>query len=111
MSESRDPIHFDSFFPSGYAIVTRLIIDERRPVRFMYREHPDEERDSGWRFFSGTEDQTYVDNPKNLLKCPVRTIANIDPSIVSLLNTPPPCIFGRETPDEPFRDVEFESAR
>ena len=55
-------------------------------VGYMYRETPDFVEDSGWRFFSGSEDQEYVDNPDNLMIYEVNTIANYDPAIIPYLN-------------------------
>ena len=54
----------------------------------MYREEPSFDEDSGWRFFSGTETQEYVDNPKNLMIYDVNTIANYDHAIIPYLNMP-----------------------
>ena len=49
-----------------YAIVSHKIVKERLPVRFMYREHQGNlPFDSGWRVFSGTEDNEYTNNPEN----------------------------------------------
>jgi hypothetical protein len=91
--------------PPGGAFASNLVAKERRKVRYMYREQPDDNWDSGWRFFSGTEDQAYVDNPSNLGIYALSTIAEIDPDIVPLLNYPPPCAFEREQEDELFREV------
>lgn len=49
-----------------YAIVSHKIVKEGLPVRFMYREHQENlPFDSGWRVFSGTEDNEYTNNPEN----------------------------------------------
>lgn len=49
-----------------YAIVSHKIVKEGLPVRFMYREHQGNlPFDSGWRVFSGTEDNEYTNNPEN----------------------------------------------
>jgi hypothetical protein len=56
------------------------------PVKYMYREPPTFAEDSGWRFFSGTETQDYVDNPDNLMIYAVNTIANYDLSIIPYLD-------------------------
>ena len=69
----------------GGCIATDKITVEGYPVRFMYREAPDNEFDSGWRFMSGFEDDAYMDDPDNLAIYDVNTIANNDPSIVPLL--------------------------
>jgi hypothetical protein len=68
----------------------------------MYREEPDNEQDSGWRFFSGVEPQGFVDNPDNIAIYSLETIAEIDPDILPFLSTEPPCAFERETSAEPF---------
>ncbi len=77
----------------------------------MYRETPDNKNDSGWRFFSGTEDQAYSDDPANFAICALTTIAEIDPDVVGYLDTPAPCAFERAQDDDSFhesRDYRFE---
>ena len=93
----------------GYAFATKLVAEQGRRVRFMYREYPDGPDDSGWHFFCGEEDQAYTDNPDNSGTYPVSTIAKIDPSIVPVLQTPPPCAFEREDDDSPFMESDFDS--
>lgn len=61
------------------------ITDEGMKVGFMYREDPEDEFDTGWRFYSGTEDDAYVENPNNFMVYDVNTIANYDRSIVPML--------------------------
>ena len=51
----------------------------------MYREMPDNEKDSGWRFFSGNESDEYANNPDNLNIYDINTIAEIDISIIPYL--------------------------
>jgi len=79
--------------PSGGGFASKRVFHERRKVRFMYRETPDSKNDSGWRFFSGTEDQAYSDDPTNFAICALTTIAEIDPDVVGYLDTPAPCAF------------------
>jgi len=57
-------------------------------IGIMYREEPEFDHDSGWRFFSGLEDQDYVDNPDNLMIYDVNTIANYDKAIIDYLQFP-----------------------
>ena len=55
----------------------------------MYREEPDNDIDSGWRFMSGVnEDDDYMDDPSNTGIYDVNTIANYDRSIIPYLNSP-----------------------
>ena len=97
--------------PPGGGFASKRVFQERRKVRFMYREMPDNENDSGWRFFSGTEDQAYSDEPANFAICALTTFAEIDPDVVGYLDTPAPCAFERAQDDKPFqesRDYQFE---
>jgi hypothetical protein len=97
--------------PIGAVFASRLVGDEGRKVCFLYREVPDHEADSGWRIFSGEEDQDFADDPDNIKIYDADTIARIDPDIVPLLAEPAPCAFERASPDEPFvrvEDFEFE---
>lgn len=72
----------------GYCFATNKITVDGELVSYMYREEPEDESDSGWRFFSGTEDQQYADNPSNTAIYDVNTIANYDRAIIPYLNSP-----------------------
>ncbi|MBR4840673.1 MAG: DUF2185 domain-containing protein [Paludibacteraceae bacterium] len=91
----------------GYCLATDKITCEGKRVGYMYREEPDNERDSGWRFFSGEEDQEYVDDPENIEMFSLNTIANYDPDIISLLNAPYGSAFEREEGSGDFVGIEF----
>lgn len=69
-------------------IATDKITVDGLSVGYMYIEEPDNKTDSGWRFFSGTEDQDYVDDPDNLCVYAVNTIANYDRDIIPYLGLP-----------------------
>src|SRR5215831_15426900 len=47
----------------GSCLASDMITVHGHPVGFMYREEPDNELDSGWRFFAGSESQEYCDDP------------------------------------------------
>lgn len=72
----------------GYCLVSDKITVEGLPVGFMYRENPEDEGDSGWRFLSGTETQEYLDDPANSMMFEVNVVANYDPGIIPYLNLP-----------------------
>lgn len=82
---------------SGYIIASNEVAKERKPVGYLYREEPDNERDSGWRVFSGEETQQYADDPSNFAMYNAETILDIDPSIRVLLGTPAPAAFERDS--------------
>ena len=51
--------------PMGGCIATDKITFEGELVDYMIHEEPRNDIDSGWQFFSGTDDQEYIDNPNN----------------------------------------------
>ena len=89
----------------GACIATDKITVEGYPVRFMYREEPDNDVDSGWRFMSGFESDDYMDNPDNHGVFDVNTIANYDPSIIPLLDSKIGSVFEKADGDELFNEV------
>ena len=70
----------------GYVMASKKLVNEKLPVRFMYREKGSGD-DSGWRFFSGTEDQAYTDNPDNIGIYDIKTIIAIDKTITPYLES------------------------
>jgi hypothetical protein len=74
--------------PMGGCLATDKITVEGELVDYMIREEPFNEIDSGWQFFSGTEDQDYIDDPNNSSIYDVNTIANYDKAIIPYLNLP-----------------------
>lgn len=92
----------DYYRNMGFALAPKQLVDNKMKVRFMYREAPDNESDSGWRFFSGSETDEYVNNPDNIGLYDVSTIADIDPDVIPLLNNPFGCAFEREDSDLAF---------
>ena len=90
----------------GACFATDMITCEGRKVAFMYRESPDEEIDSGWRFMSGFESDEYMDNPGNNAVYDVNTIANYDPDIIPFLDAPIGSAFERRNGTGPFAEVD-----
>jgi hypothetical protein len=54
-------------------------------VGYMYREAPDNDIDSGWRFLAGDESDGYMNDAANHGIYDVNTIANYDPEIIPYL--------------------------
>lgn len=90
----------------GSCIASDMILVDGHPVGYMYREPPDSEHDSGWRFFSGLESQDYADNADHYALYDVNTVANYDRSIVPLLGAPVGSAFERGA-DDRFVAVPF----
>ena len=89
----------------GYCLASDKITVDGLPVGYMYREEPEEEDDSGWRFLSGTEEQDYVDNPENSGIFEVNTIANYDKAIVYYLKMPYGTEMERIPGEDKFRKI------
>jgi hypothetical protein len=93
------------YLATKFALVSRKITDDGEPVRFMYRERPDNESDGGWRAFSGTEDDAYNDNPENVSVVRLEKLAELDTQVASLLCEPEGSVFERRPEDEGFKVV------
>ena len=76
-------------------IATSRITVEGCKVGYCYREEPDGDWDSGWRFTAGDESDEYMDDPNNAGIYGLNSICNDDPDIIPLLHTPAPCAFER----------------
>lgn len=74
--------------PMGYGFVSDKVTIEGLPIGYMFRETPQDKQDSGWRFFSGTEDNQYMENDENIEVFDVNIIANFDKAIIPYLDAP-----------------------
>jgi hypothetical protein len=92
----------------GSCLASDHITVDGRLVGFMYREEPDTEFDSGWRFLSGLESDAYVNDLANVGLHDVNTIANYDPDVIPLLDAPPGSAFERDD-DGHFVQVDFDT--
>ncbi|WP_312320643.1 DUF2185 domain-containing protein [Stenotrophomonas sp.] len=64
----------------------RITVDGEM-VGYCYREESIDDNDSGWRFFCGDEDEEYLGIASNIEIYDVNTIANYDPSVISVLDS------------------------
>jgi hypothetical protein len=92
----------------GGCFATDAITVQGRKVGYMYREKPDFDKDSGWRFFSGTESPEMLDDPSHTEIYDVNTIANYDPAIIPLLDSPAGSAFERRGLFKKFVAVPFD---
>ena len=79
--QEQDP--YENF---GYVMATKCLVDGKRRVHFAYRETPDNDADSGWRFFHGDEEDAYVNNPDNIGIYDIKTILETDNEVESFLD-------------------------
>ena len=67
-------------------LMSRLVIDEKLPVRFMYKTVPEHLNDTGWRLFTGYEDEEFLANDQvNMIPMPLEKVVKIDTSLARIL--------------------------
>lgn len=89
--------------------ITKDLLNNNKKIKFMYREQPDNESDSGWRFFSGDETQEYVDDSSNLAYISLlEVIQNIDNSIEKYLIYEKNIAFERNNENEEFKVSNYD---
>ena len=77
--------------------VTNRILREGARVSYLYREGPDEEADSGWRFTANDESDEYMDNVDNLAYVSVGLVLSHDDSFIHLLDSPRGSAYARDS--------------
>ena len=70
----------------GSCIASDRITVDGLKVGYMYKEEAINEFDTGWRFFSGDEDEQYTNNPDNFGVYSLNTICNYDRIIIPYLD-------------------------
>jgi hypothetical protein len=90
----------------GGCLASDRIMVDGESVGYMYREKPDNEHDSGWRFLAGDESQDYNDDPDHVAVYDVNTVANYDPDIIPYLETKAPCAFRKDAGRHSYRKEE-----
>ena len=91
-------------YTTGSFVTDRIMVDGKK-IGYMYREISHKAEDSGWRFFSGDEDQAYINDLKHTGVYSVNTAANYDPDIIPYLSTPAPCAFEKIEGAHKYRRV------
>lgn len=77
---------FERYFKRCF--VTHRILEDGEKPRYVYRESPDRDDDSGWRFLAGDESDEYMDDASNSSYIAVGKILNLDRSLVEIFDEP-----------------------
>lgn len=72
----------------GLILVSNKILLKKEPAAWMYREQPEAVGDSGWRIFSGTEEDDYLVNPSNFKFIAVDSLLLIEEDLKANLLAP-----------------------
>ncbi|WP_435255449.1 DUF2185 domain-containing protein [Tenacibaculum sp. A30] len=87
-------------------LITKKILDDKELPYWMYREKAELDIDSGWRIFSGTESEEYLNNPQNTVPVSYETVIKLDPDIEINLLAPYGTAFERNTKTKKWKIVE-----
>src|SRR5262249_2415652 len=71
---------------------------------WIYREQA-EPNDSGWRVYSGDEDQQYADDASNFDLVPLKDLLRVDPTLKRIITAPPGAAYERRKGESAFRQV------
>jgi hypothetical protein len=73
---------------NGVCLASAHIMTEGKKVGYMYREEPEEDLDSGWRFLSGEEDDSYLDIDDNYGVFDVDAVVKVDALVRNYIHLP-----------------------
>ncbi len=88
--------------------VTKRVLNEGKRVGYLYREEPEDERDSGWRITSNTESDAYLDDAGNVACVSLGAVLNCDDAFVHLLDAPTGSAFVRDEGTREFVPLQDE---
>ncbi len=75
--------------------VTKRILEDGELVGYLYREEPDEERDSGWRLTANDQSDEYMSKSENVAYVSLGAVLSRDDSFRELLDAPSGSAFMR----------------
>lgn len=104
-TEHDDPHNIvNRYLPRCY--VTQHILRDGSRVGYLYREEPDNDRDSGWRLFAGDESPDYLDYAENIAFVSLGAVLNHDDAFLALLESPVGSAFALDPRTGEFRPVK-----
>ena len=84
-----NPSEYAEYIPkAGACVVSKNILEGRSKLKWLFREESIDRLDNGWRFFSGIDDDDFVNSIENLVVCDFNTVANIEPAIIGIYPFP-----------------------
>jgi len=73
---------------AGSCIVTKSLLNGESNFRWLFREEPLDNIDTGWMAFGDSDNDDYVNDPKNLTVVDLNTLINIEPTILNVYEMP-----------------------
>jgi len=75
-------------------------------ICWLYREEADRVEDSGWRMFSGEEDEEYTNNPDNIRIVSVGYLLDKDPTLLEIVKSEIGSAYERQNKEASWEKVE-----
>ncbi len=69
-------------------LVSRNITHNLNAIKWMYREEPIGEFDSGWRIFGEEDTEEFLNEEGNVIPLDFNILANLNPRVVEVYNAP-----------------------
>lgn len=88
------------------AVVSTRVFEPSESVRYLYRELPSRDDDSGWRVFAGNEDDEYVNDADHVRIVQLQELVDRDPALGDLFLSPVGSAFERDSAGGPFRKCQ-----
>ena len=73
---------------AGLCFVTKKVLEDGAPVGYLYREEPDNDSDSGWRFTANDESDDYMNDSANVALVSLGAVLSVDDRFIALLDAP-----------------------
>ncbi|GHV59886.1 hypothetical protein FACS1894182_14600 [Bacteroidia bacterium] len=87
-----------------YAFVSKRAL-EADHIGYCYRDEPETNIDSGWRFLYGDEDEAFLDNPVNSEAIYPEDMLSINPALDVILGAPVGLEFEWNTDTEMYEEI------
>jgi hypothetical protein len=87
-----------------YAFVSTRAL-EADHIGYCYRETPETNIDSGWRFLYGDEDEEYLDNPTHIEAVYPEDMLSINPALDIILGAPSGTEFEWKEDSEMYEEI------
>lgn len=87
------------------AMVSRMVTADNKPILWIFRDEPEDKEDSGWRIFSGDEEEDYFDEEDNFDWLTVAELLEKEPTIEPFIKHNPNSEFERDSVEDAWVEV------
>jgi hypothetical protein len=91
---------------AGLCFVTKRVLEDGAPVGYLYREEPDNDDDSGWRFTANDESDDYINDSANVALVSLGAVLSVDDRFIALLDAPTGSAYAFDHNTQQFMAVE-----